>query len=59
MKELEQPVLPEQCSLVLVQQGDGLLLKHPAQQIVDILKVIIEVLPADAAELGYVMDGYP
>ncbi len=59
MKELEQPILPEQRALMLVQQGDGLLLKHPAQQIIDVLKMIIEMLPADAAELGYVMDGYP
>ena len=59
MKELEQPILPEQRALMLVQQGDGLLLKHPAKQIIDVLKMIIEMLPADAAELGYVMDGYP
>ena len=58
MEELEQPVLPEQRTLVLVQQGNGLLLEHPAQQIVDVLTMILEMLPADAAELGYVMDGY-
>lgn len=31
---------------MLVQQRDGLLLKHPAQKVVNILKMITEMLPA-------------
>lgn len=56
MKQLQQALLPEKRSLVLLEQGDRLLLKHPAQQIIDIRKMVIEILPPDAAALGQVVN---
>ena len=50
-EELEQAVLPHQNTFVLRQERDGLLLVHPFHLIINILKVIVEGLPVDAAAL--------
>ena len=57
-EKLQEPVLPQQRSLMAAQKRNGLLLKHPAHEVVHVLKMIIEVLAADPGKLGYVADGY-
>lgn len=58
LEKLQEPVLPQQRSLMAAQKRNGLLLKHPAHEVVHVLKMIIEVLAADPGKLGYVADGY-
>ena len=58
LEKLQEPVLPQQRSLMAAQKRNGLLLKHPAHEVVHVLKMIIEVLAADPSKLGYVADGY-
>lgn len=48
-EQLQKPFLPEQRALVLLEQDHGLVLQHPAQQVIDILKMVVEALPADPA----------
>ena len=45
----EQPFLPGQLPVLRPMQLEGFLLQHPAQQVVNIGKVIIKVLPAHSA----------
>ena len=49
LEELQQSLLPQQRSLLTFQQGDGLFLKHPAYQVINIFKVIIKMLAYHAA----------
>ena len=42
---------------MLLQKGDGLLLKHPAQKVVHVLKMVIEILPPDPAALCQIVNG--
>lgn len=58
LEKLQEPVLPQQRSLMAAQKRNGLLLKHPAHEVIHVLKMIIEVLAADPGKLGYVADGY-
>ena len=56
-EQLQQPLLPEQGPLVLLEKGDRFLLEHPAEEVVDVLEMVVEVLPPDAAALRQVVDG--
>ena len=51
LEKLEQAVLPQHDALVLAQQRHGLLLKHPAHRVIDVCKVIVEMLAGHAAGL--------
>ena len=57
MKKLQKPFLPKQSAFVPLEQVHGFFLKHLPQQIVYILKMIIEVLPPYAASLRKVVYG--
>ena len=48
VEQLQKPFLPEQRPLVLLEQRDCFLLEHPAQQVVNVCKVVIEILTADS-----------
>ena len=56
-EKLQKPLLPEQGPFVLFQQGEGFLLKGPAEQTVNIFKMVIEILAADPAALRQIVNG--
>ena len=56
-EQLEQPLLPQQRSLPLFQQGHRLLLEHPAQQIINVLKVVVKILALHAALFHQLLNG--
>ena len=56
LEQLEQAVLPQGDAFVFPQQGHSLLLEHPPHRVVDVFKMVVEVLPGHAAgahNLGY------
>ena len=57
VEQLQETFLPELGPLVLAQQDQGLLLKHPFEQIVYIREVVVKGLPAQAAAVGDLPDG--